>query len=125
MVDNVVPNKYRIKFCNFRVWHVTGGILGETCATSENSTELWCRNVTLFPCVDRTIHCNNIPTFLNNQVEILDEPEPGILTVWNTSLSLTCPTLNWYFDYSVPANLVSFYYSNNINQTTLTCNKDG
>ena len=42
---------------------------------------------------------------------------------YGTEIQFTCPNYKHYFDYSVPDNLVSFYYSTNINTTTLTCNE--
>lgn len=123
--DQVASNLQGSNSDCYRFWEVIGGIEGETCLESNHSSELWCKNVTLFPCADRTILCNPLPSFLNTTVQMLQEPETGNFTVFNTSISLTCPNENFYFDYSVPANLVSFFYSTNINETTLTCNKDG
>ena len=108
----------------YRFWEVLGGVEGETCSSSGHATEHWCKSVQIFPCVDRTIHCNAIPSFLNNEVTILNEEEEGSLTILGTSIGLTCTGENYYFDFSVPDDLVSFYYSNNVNETTITCNKD-
>jgi len=49
----------------------------------------------------------------------------GSTTILGTSIKFQCPLKNWYFNYSVPANLTSFYYSKNINNSTLTCNAFG
>jgi hypothetical protein len=53
---------------------------------------------------------------------ILSQPNPLNLIQLGTSVRLTCLNQNWFFDYQVPANLTSFYYSNNIKSATLTCN---
>ena len=36
----------------------------------------------------------------------------------------TCTGRNWYFAYDVPEpeNFVSYYYTNNVNEITITCN---
>jgi hypothetical protein len=53
---------------------------------------------------------------------ILSQPNPLNLIQLGTSVRLTCSNQNWFFDYQVPVNLTSFYYSNNIKSATLTCN---
>jgi hypothetical protein len=42
-----------------------------------------------------------------------------------TSIEYTCPERNFYFDYPVGSNFVSYYYTNNINDINVTCNHDG
>ena len=42
---------------------------------------------------------------------------------YGTEVQFTCPQSKHYFDYSIPADLVSFFYSTNINTITLSCNK--
>ena len=107
----------------FRFWEITGGVEGDICPESDHADN-WCKDVTIAPCVDRTVHCNAIPSFLNNNVTLLNEPREGSLTIVGTSIVLSCTEENFYFDYSVPNDLISFHYSNNVKLTTITCNKD-
>ena len=102
---------------------VTNAMPGETCIGPQPDGT--CLEVYIPDCVDRTIYCNPLPSFENATVELLNEPEVGSPNLLDTSYNLTCQEKNNYFDYSVPANLVSFYYSTNINEMTLTCLKEG
>lgn len=96
---------------------------GETCIGPQADGS--CSDVYIPDCVDRTIYCNPLPSFSNAAVDILNEPDPLSPNILNSSYRLTCTGDNHYFDYSVPTDLVSFYYSTNINETTLTCLKEG
>ena len=75
----------------------------------------------MFECVDRTIHCNSIPSFLNNNVEIINEPVNGSRTVLGTSLKFTCTETNYFFNYPVSDDLEIL---NKFNETTIICNID-
>ena len=79
----------------------------------------------MFPCVDRTVQCSILPSFLNIDVEYLHGQVEDEVPLWNTTVQLTCSEENYYFDFPVPDDLVSFHYSNNINSTTLACNEFG
>lgn len=106
-----------------RLWVVNGGIQGETCL-SQHPTELWCDDVTVLPCVDRTIRCNQIPTFPGANMTQVSEPVIGDKTIAYSAFDVTCTERNHYFDYSVPANVPSFYFATNINWTSFFCNHD-
>ena len=101
------------------------GIQGENCAESEHANPTWCKNFYQPLCVDRTIRCNNLQrSFGSADAQYLDEPNSRDHSEWGTRLQLTCLEKNFFFDFSVPDDLISFYYSNNINITTMYCNKD-
>ena len=55
-------------------------------------------------------------------MSILNQPNPSSLVQVGTSVRFTCDNHDWFFDYSVPKDIVSYYYSTNIDSTTLTCN---
>ena len=57
-------------------------------------------------------------------MEYLVEPNPSDRTEVNTSVRVTCPDRNHHFDFAVADDLVSYFYSLNINDTVLTCNHD-
>ena len=73
-------------------------------------------------CVDRTVYCTPLSAPANSTKSIISQPNINNLVELGTSVKYTCTLPNWYFNYSVPANLTSFYYSTNINNSTLTCN---
>ena len=61
----------------------------------------------------------------NTSKSILAQPNPLSETILGTSIRFTCSDRNWYFNYSVPVDLKSFYYSTNYNNSTMTCNPYG
>ena len=119
--------------CNYKMWcfiqrewAIANGMRGENCVSSTHATDNICKDVWQPQCVDRTIRCNPLQeNFGITDVEILSAPNPSDLTEAGTDIKLSCLNHNYYFDFSVPEDLVSFYYSNNINVTTMYCNKDG
>ena len=62
--------------------------------------------------------------FFTANIDVITAPNPNDLTENGTTLELTCTQRNHYFDFSVPDDLISFFYSENINRTVLTCNQD-
>jgi hypothetical protein len=48
-----------------------------------------------------------------------------MLTIFNTTANYSCLERNHYFDYPVPHNLQSFYYSTNIKTLSAHCNAYG
>lgn len=114
-----------LSLLSLRNWAVENGIRGENCQDSVHATENVCETVVQPECVDRTIRCNPLQnTFHRTDVEQINTPNPNDLTEYGTELKLSCPNTNYYFDFSVPDDLISFYYSLNINVTSLFCNKD-
>ena len=93
---------------------------GETCMSQQIDGS--CKSIAIPSCVDRMVYCSKLPLPKNSTTEILNETNPKSMLQLGTSVRFTCPGKNWYFNYSFPKNLVSFYYSTNINNMTLTCN---
>ena len=109
-----------------RRWLITDGVRGENCDPSLDANDNVCQDVTQPQCVDRTIRCTALPTnFGNADISVINAPNPDDPTEYGTVIQWTCLGRNHYFNFSVPDDLISFYYSNNINVTTLTCNRDG
>lgn len=98
--------------------------------SSQNSwpLPLWhhlCSTTPLPLSPDRMVYCTNLTTPGNSTKKIVNQPNLQNEIQMETSITYTCPLEYWYFNYSVPDNLTSFYYSRNINTTTLTCNNYG
>ena len=107
-------------------WAITNGIRGENCATSTHATDNVCEDVIQPQCVDRTIRCNPLPGgFGNEEITVVASPNTDDLTEFGTIIQWACPDKFHYFNYSIPADLISFHYSTNINETAFTCNQDG
>jgi hypothetical protein len=70
--------------------------------------------------VDRNVYCTPVSVPANSTS--VKYPVDGNPLKLGASLKFTCTQQFWYFNYSLPQNLVSYYYSNNINTTTLKCN---
>lgn len=109
----------------FSEWTISNGVIGESCPSSSHPTDNVCSEISQPLCVDRTIRCTPLPDFGISDVAVLNAPNSDDLTEFGTIIQVTCLGRNHYFDFSVPDDLISFYYSTNINQTTFTCNRDG
>ena len=104
-----------------RFWEVDHPAEGETCLGQQpNNT---CQAVAIPKCVDRNVYCSAVPAPAN--ASVLTLPVDNNPQKVGTVIQFTCPDRNWFFNYSVPANLISFYYSTNINVTSVTCNTHG
>lgn len=95
---------------------------GETCVNKLSDGS--CQSIFIPDCEDRNVYCSSLQKPANASKAFLAQPVPG-LNIFGTVVTFTCTNRNWYFNYSVPANLVSYYYSNNMNTATLTCNSFG
>ena len=95
---------------------------GETCIGPQADGS--CEQVVIPSCVDRSIHCNPIPgnSTLNAEITWVSGPAESIPTLFETIFTFECTERNHYFNFSVPPDLISYYYSNNINLTTVACN---
>ena len=102
------------------------GIIGETCSDfKSDDNELWCENVYIPDCADRTIRCSKPPSNpIMSEVKILYETDPNITDVYKTHIEYTCPQWQHYFDYPVENPFISFFYTNNIDKIEIVCNKD-
>jgi len=115
-----------IIFIYYSKWVVQNGIIGETCTNFYgNDSQLWCANPNIPDCADRTINCTIPPTPEGASISITNNGDPNNIREYLTTLNFTCP-LNYYaFDYPVGSKFTSYYFTNNINTTVATCNKDG
>ena len=105
-----------------RTWSVSNG-LEEICVGRQPDGR--CKTLNIPDCEDRTIRCSAVPNLWNGVKVILNEIDPDDHTVYGTRFTVGCTEKNFYFDYSVPDDLISFYFSNNINLTTFYCNMNG
>jgi hypothetical protein len=103
-----------------RFWEADNSMKGETCLSQQADGS--CKSIAIPSCVDRTVYCSKLPAPKNSTIINLNGTNPKNLPQLGTSVRFTCPSKNWYFNYSIPGNLMSFYYSTNINNMTLTCN---
>ena len=93
---------------------------GETCLGKQQDGS--CQAIFIPDCVDRNVYCSNVPTPTESTKSITVPAASNGLSTVGTSFSFVCPQNNFFFDYSLPKNLTSYYYSNNINTSTVTCN---
>ena len=103
-----------------RFWEADNSMKGETCLRQQADGP--CKSIAIPSCVDRTVYCSNLPTPKNSTIITVNVTNPKNQSQLGSSIRMTCPDGNWYFNYAIPKNLTSFYYSTNINTTTLTCN---
>ena len=110
---------------DFSQWIIQNGPPGESCLGNETSTEKC-----LFPkipnCIDRNVYCEAPPKLpqkaTRNEIYI---PTRGWLNIPNTKLNYMCNNQSWAFNYKTDPKLPSFYFTENINNITITCNKNG
>lgn len=95
---------------------------GETCVNKMSDGS--CQSIFIPDCEDRNVYCSNLQKPANSTKILITQPVPG-LNIMGTVVTFTCTNRNWYFNYTTPPNLVSFYYSTNINTSTLSCNNYG
>ena len=110
--------------CNeYKYWTVQNGINGETCANkNSNSNELWCEDVFIPECVDRSILCTTPP--IPKRAEMIISERPNIKTYeYKTEIHYKCQE-RYHFDYPVPNDFISFYYTENINEINVRCTED-
>ncbi len=103
------------------MWEVDYPADGETCQGLQSDGS--CKSISIPKCVDRNVYCNAVAFPANATIAKL--PVDGNIQKLGAVLKFTCPIAYWFFNYSIPKNLISYYYSNNINVTTLTCNTHG
>ena len=104
-------------------WDVDYQIEGETCINKQPSGA--CEKLFIPECVDRNVYCSDLSTPTDSSRLILNQPNPLSEKVYSTKIELSCPEINWYFDYALPTPFISFYFSTNINKATFTCNQYG
>ena len=111
-------------FIHRRFWEIVTPTVNESCNGVQPDGS--CKSVFVPDCVDRTVYCKEVtPIPKNSTIQILNQPNQKTLTEMLSSFRVSCPNRNWFFNYSVPANLKSFYYSTNIKNITVTCNVYG
>ena len=108
--------------CNYSgYWEYSDGIEGSTCVNKQPDGT--CEKIVIPDCVDRNVYCKELDTPANATREVLYQPNSDNERVFETKIKLECNQYEHYFDYNVPPDLVSFYYSTNIKTTILTCNE--
>ena len=108
--------------CNYSgYWEYDNGIEGETCINKQPDGT--CERVFIPDCHDRSVYCKSLTTPGNATKALIAQPNIDNEYEFGTKIQFTCQQHKHYFDYSVQEDLVSFFYSTNINQITLTCNE--
>ena len=99
--------------------------IGESCIGNTGIVEK-CDQPVLKACVDRNKYCEQPPqTPIQATRDDLYRPLQDWMNVPDTKLKYYCLTNNWAFNYKTDAAADSFYFTNNINNITITCNKNG
>lgn len=104
---------------------------GETCITNEypdtdiNPETVQCKFVHVPGCVDRTVHCKTPPFPLQANISFVNQPNTIKNNVMGTKISYKCLDDNFYFDYPLGTNVMSFADSENINEAMVTCSING
>jgi hypothetical protein len=75
-------------------------------------------------CVDRNNYCQNPPKTPLKATRI-DISASGWLNIPGTKLNYFCNNDSWAFDYKTDPTKPSFYFTENISNITITCNKYG
>ena len=71
--------------------------------------ELWCEDVIIPECVDRAILCTEPPKPKRAKINYVKLPQPDRYE-YLTEIHYECQE-HYYFDYPVPEDFISFYYS--------------
>ena len=108
--------------CNYSgYWEYDYGIEDSTCVGKQPDGT--CETIVIPDCEDRSVLCQPLPNPGNSSKEILKQPNAENEVEYGTEIKFTCSNYKHYFDYSIPDDLTSFFYANNINETTLRCNE--
>ena len=105
--------------CNYSgYWEYDFGIEDSTCIGRQ--ADGTCETIAIPDCEDRTVYCQPLETPDNSTRELLMQPNNQNELEFGTKIQFSCPQYAHYFDYAIPDGTSSFYYSTNINTTTLT-----
>ncbi len=104
----------------FSFWFADYQAPNETCFDSQSDGS--CKEIYIPDCVDRTVYCSQLPSPDNANLTVLTQTNSKNFNQLGSSVMLSCPWEDWYFNYSTPINLTSYFYSTNIKNMTLTCN---
>ena len=107
-------------------WKVSGGPVGETCEGATGEVER-CLIPKIPDCVDKNKYCSYPPMLpASGKMQELERPLDDYLTVPGTKMYYYCPTPKWAFNYGYDeVNFVSYHFTKNINNLTITCNDQG
>jgi hypothetical protein len=110
----------------FSQWIIENGPPGKSCPENASTTKDKCSDPKIPNCVDRNVYCQVPPKLprkaMINEVFI---PVKGWLNIPNTKLTYLCNNHSWAFNYKTDPNSPSFYFTENINNITITCNSKG
>jgi hypothetical protein len=108
-------------------WQLLYSPIGESCNVSIGNADVEkCVKPILKPCVDRNKYCDApppIPTLATK--DDIYVPVPQWNNVPDTKFNYYCLTNNWAFNYKTSPTAPSYYFTKNINNMTITCNKNG
>ncbi len=125
---NCKLNSTSVKIVTFRTWEIDSSPLGESCNRTSNNTSPVeaCLQPVLPDCVDKNFYCMPPPAVPFNGGRInVSQPVESWLTIPDTTLKYFCNHTNWAFNYRINQSAPSFYFANNINNITITCNSKG
>jgi hypothetical protein len=106
-------------------WIIQNSPIGGSCAGNTGPIEK-CNQTVIPNCVDRNNYCSlppDIPT--DARRDDVHRPLQDWINVPDTKLIYYCAKTNWAFNYKTDSNAPSYYFTNNINNMTITCNKNG
>ena len=104
---------------------IENGPFGESC-TGNSTLPDKCFVPIIPKCIDRNFYCELPPkTPLKSTRSDIYISANGWLNVPGTKLSYVCNNASWAFNYKTDPKMPSFYFTENINNITITCNKYG
>ncbi len=107
-------------------WQIDGGVIGETCTGTAGNPIEDCDRPKIPKCVDKNKYCTDpppIPKFAKrNDINVA---APGYKTHPGTVYYYYCPLSNWAFDYTYDESQPSYFFTNNVNNMTITCDPEG
>ena len=102
-------------------WEYDFGIDGSTCVGQQPDGS--CESIVIPHCEDRSVECEPLSLPDGAIKEIIRQPNIENEIEFQTEIQFTCQGSQHYFNYSVPDDFTSFYYTNNIDTITLKCNE--
>ena len=113
----------------FRQWIIENSPLDVSCPGNMGSIEK-CLTPSIPNCVDRNIYCDSPPATFPSGTTSFEVVKNLLgdgkwLNLPDTTLKYTCKNSGWAFSYQTDPRLPSFYFAENINNITISCNKNG
>ncbi len=106
-------------------WIIQNSPIGGSCSGNTGPIEK-CNQTVIPNCVDRNNYCSLPPDIpADARRDDVHRPLQDWINVPDTKLIYYCAKTNWAFNYKTDPNAPSYYFTNNINNMTITCNKNG